>query len=254
MAINQKKAALQLLSRYSLPPNTLGYCGKGSATEKFKSCIIYGKCETIDEEVSHFIVLYPYLKTISALSHRDIFDYKVAECFWLGNELIGEATIVHYELLLKNFQLQGVPASFVEELRVKQPIKFIPFHLFQVLHVGVGKSSGAVPFNLDTINNCMIRWGKVTELNDKTLKIILNSLKTEGGKFVLYQKTVEVAYSEKILKGIKLGDIVTVHWNIVNNILNPKETKNLEYWSYKTLEVINSDPVNLSDVTFLADR
>ena len=40
----------------------------------------------------------------------------------------------------------------IDELRESPPKKFIPTHLFQVLHVGVGKASGSVEFNLETIN------------------------------------------------------------------------------------------------------
>lgn len=230
--------ALKLLSRYSLPPNSLGYCGKGSATEKFKKCIIHGDCTGVDEEISHFIVLYPYLKTIAELSGKNIFDYAVGECFWLGNDLINQAKITDYELLLQNLYTQGVPEDFINELRKKQPAQFIPFHLFQVLHVGVGKSSGAVPFNLDSINNCMIRWGKVIEIRDDTLKAEMNSLKMNNDKYELTLLPVEAKYDPLILKDLKIGDTVTMHWGLVNNILTQKEENNLEFWSKRVLETL----------------
>jgi len=37
-----EKKALQLIPGLSLPPNALGYCGKDSAPEKFKNCVIEG--------------------------------------------------------------------------------------------------------------------------------------------------------------------------------------------------------------------
>ncbi|MDO8515049.1 MAG: hypothetical protein Q7S14_00985, partial [bacterium] len=62
----------------------------------------------------------------------------------------------------------GVPDWLVDDLKNHPPKKFIPTHLFQVLHVGVGRASGSVPFNQETINNCMVsvqngaayHWGK----------------------------------------------------------------------------------------------
>jgi hypothetical protein len=55
------------------------------------------------------LFLHPYIKTIAALSGKDKFDYEVGECFWLGNDLINNATLEHYDLLLDNFLTQGVP-------------------------------------------------------------------------------------------------------------------------------------------------
>ncbi|NMB69735.1 hypothetical protein GYA27_00835 [candidate division WWE3 bacterium] len=233
--------SLQLLSRYSLPPNSLGYCGKGSAPEKFKLCIIDGICDGIEEELTHFIVLHPYLKTISALSKKDKFDYEVGECFWLGNDLINSATIEHYELLLNNFIAQGIPDSFVKELRQKKPKQFIPFHLFQVLHVGVGKSSGAVPFNLETINNCMIRWGRVTSIENNFLTADLNSVEIFENKYRLTKIPYRGEFNSKLVPNLKVGDTISIHWGVVNKILTEKEEQNLSYWSQKTVETVEID-------------
>jgi hypothetical protein len=65
--------ALQLEARFSLSPNSLGYCGKDSAEEKFKECIIQGKCKEVGEEVKHFIVLYPYLETLAGCRPRKVY-------------------------------------------------------------------------------------------------------------------------------------------------------------------------------------
>ena len=81
-------AALQLESRFSLPPNSLGYCGKDTAPEKFKKCIILGECDGVEEEVSHFIVLYPYLKTLAKIMNLLELSYPVVEGYWLGNNYL----------------------------------------------------------------------------------------------------------------------------------------------------------------------
>ncbi|MBU1016745.1 hypothetical protein KJ678_01100, partial [Patescibacteria group bacterium] len=101
--------ALQLVSRFSLPPNYLGFCGKDSAAERLKKCVISGRCENVEEELSHFITLYPYLKTISEIIGLSAFSYPVIESYWLGNEELKKAKPEHFELLLENFAKQGVP-------------------------------------------------------------------------------------------------------------------------------------------------
>jgi hypothetical protein len=73
------KKGLQFISVFSLPPNSLGYCGKNSAAEKFKLCIVEGRTSGIKSEIIKFPVLNPYLNTISKISKSDKYSYKVAE-------------------------------------------------------------------------------------------------------------------------------------------------------------------------------
>ncbi len=230
--------ALQLEVRFSLPPNSLGYCGKDSASEKFKECIIDGKCKKVGEELKHFIVLYPYLETIAGITKLPLFSYEIIESYWIGNDLLKKAKPEHYDLLLKNFEKQGVPDFFVKELQQKPPKVFIPNHLFQVLHVGVGRASGAVLFNLESINNCMIRWGEVVKLMEGIAVINLYSLdelieKSKKHALVIKKETVPI--STDLVPGIKTGDIVAVHWNMVIKILTKDEEKKLRYWTKRCL-------------------
>ena len=231
--------ALQLTSRFSLPPNSLGYCGRNSATEKLKKCVIQGKCDGVAKEITKFIVLYPYLKTIAKMAKLSFTSYDVVECFWLGNNLLKKANLSHYDLLLKNFVKQGVPAWLIDELKKRKPKKFIPFHLFQILHVGVGRAGGAVPFNLDSITNCMVRWGKVDSINENTAKITLNSLEKKKGKYSLVLVKETHSFILEFLPNLKIGDTVAVHWKLITKILNAKEEKSLTYWTNKVLDSQN---------------
>ncbi len=229
--------SLQLVSRFSLPPNSLGYCGRNSATERLKNCVIKGTCDNVAEEITKFIVLHPYLKTIAKITGLPFTSYNVVECFWLGNDLLKKARLKHYDMLLDNFAKQGVPDWLVEELREKRPKRFIPFHLFQILHVGVGRASGAVPFNLDSITNCMVRWGKVNSITNNTADVTLNSLEKRKNKYGLVLVKETQPFIPKFLPNLKIGDVVAVHWKLITKILNSKEEKNLIYW---TKEVLNS--------------
>lgn len=227
--------ALQLEARFSLPPNSLGYCGRETAAGKFKQCIINGECGGVEKEVSKFIVLYPYLETIAKIGKLPVFSHKVIESYWIGNDLLKKIKPEHYDLLLKNFEKQGVPDFFVEELKQKPPKIFIPNHLFQVLHVGVGRASGAVSFNLKSINNCMIRWGEVVKVQNGRAVINLYSLELKGKiyKLVINKETVPI--NMDFVPGLKTGDIVAVHWNMVIKILTKDEEKKLKYWTKKCL-------------------
>jgi len=229
------KKALQLASRFSLPPNSLGYCGKNTAPAKLISCALDGNCNEVTAELEKFIVLNPYLNTLAGITGQNKFSYPVIEAYCLGNNELNKAKPAHYQLLLNHFSKQGVPEWLTKELANKTPRKFIPFHLFQVLHVGVGRASGSVPYNIKTINNCMVRWGKVTSLTKKSLTVTLNSLKSENIHYLLHLVSASFPYRQDLLPGIKINATVAVHWGQVIKILTPKEIANLDYWTRQIL-------------------
>jgi hypothetical protein len=161
-------AALRLACQFALPPNALGYCGSKTGTQKLKNCRDGKSCVGAEEELKKFIVLWPYLKTLSEITKLDPFSYEVVEAYCLGNDLLKKVKNADYEILLKNFKSQGIPDFLIDELKENPPKIFIPTHAFQVLFVGVGRASGAVPFNRKTVESCLItvqggaayHWGK----------------------------------------------------------------------------------------------
>ncbi|MBI3887979.1 hypothetical protein HY310_02830 [Candidatus Microgenomates bacterium] len=189
MAMDTK--ALQLACQFALPPNSLGYCGSKTGTSKLLKCKNSGVCDGVEEELKKFIVLYPYLKTIGEITKKDPFSYEVVEAYCLGNDLLSKVKNTDFKILLKNFKDQGVPDFLIKELKESPPKKFIPTHTFQVLFVGVGKASGSVPFNLETVNNCLItnkngdayHWGKkirpLTTTEQRNLKFWTNKVLKE---------------------------------------------------------------------------
>jgi hydrogenase maturation factor len=158
----------------------------------------------------------------------------------LGNDLLLKAKNSHYPFLLSFFAKQGVPGWFVEDLKKDKPKKFLPTHLFQVLHVGVGRASGSVPFNLETINNCMVRWGKVIKVNKKTVEVKLNSLKLVKKDYKLTYITERFPTVEGFVPGIKVGDVIVVHWKQVVKILTEDEIEKISYWTGEVLKAVNS--------------
>jgi hypothetical protein len=232
------KKALQLESRFSLPPNSLGYCGKETAAFKFKQCIVSGDCRGVKAEVNNFIVLNPYLEFLNKITGKPKFSYELIEGYWIGNNILAKAKPKDYLLLLKFFRKQGVPDFFIQELKEKIPEKFIPNHLFQVLHVGVGRASGAVPFNIKTINNCMIRWGKVESISKNSALIKLNSLKLyRNNKYKLTIIKETIPYDEKITGNLKTKDTVAVHWKMIIKKLTKLEENKIKLWTNKVLQL-----------------
>jgi len=66
------KKALQLACRFSLPPNSLGYCGQNTAPEKFKKCVIDSLCNGIKKELEKIPDPEARLSTISGIGELSI--------------------------------------------------------------------------------------------------------------------------------------------------------------------------------------
>jgi len=231
------KKALQLGSRFSFSPNALGYCGLQSAGKKLKECIEKDECKDVEKELKNFITLHPYLQVLEKIIGKPRFSYETTEAYWLGNDLLKRAKPKDYLLLLKYFGKQGVPDFFIKELEVKKPKFFIPNHLFQVLHVGVGKASSAVPFNIKSINNCMIRWGKVEKITGQKAIVKLNSLKKTKNKYSLIKLKETIGFKKWLTKDLKIGNVVAAHWGLVVKVLTKKEEGNLKFWTQQVCKL-----------------
>ncbi|HNQ31381.1 MAG TPA: DUF6390 family protein [Candidatus Woesebacteria bacterium] len=229
--------ALALASRFAYSPNARGYCGRSSAQKAFIHCIKNGECDGVVAELSHFIVLHPYLLTIAQAVGASPFDYEVIEAYWLGNNLLNKITSADYELLLNAFETQGVAPWLIAQLRTRWPSHFIPTHLFQVLHVGVGQASGSVPFDIHSINECAVRWAqveKITSTGDVSVRSA--RIMQKGGAYILKED-----YEEKLKRDAcalttpVAGSWVALHWGHIVKILRDEELANLTLWTKQTL-------------------
>lgn len=209
------KKALRLHIRCSTGPNGLGYCGKYTAREAYVDCIKTGRCDGVVHELEQFIVLAPYLRTISRITGLHPFSYRVAECYWYGNDLLKQCGSEAYEILLEEFTRQGVPHWLVQELSAHPPKQFFPTHVFQVLHVGVGRASGSVPFSLDSINNCILRPGIVRDITPDAVIVSGASLAITDEKYVLEEAEIRATCDPQLSPRVKQGDWVTIHWGML---------------------------------------
>jgi len=81
-------------ARYAFSPNKLKYCGPDRNSELFsyisKRISDQGLVELLDD----FKVMYPYLKLIADENGiKDVFDERVVEAYWIGNNLLDGVSI-----------------------------------------------------------------------------------------------------------------------------------------------------------------
>jgi hypothetical protein len=205
---------LQLLARFSLPPNRLGYCGDENINPALIRCINHGEADPVLLKLPSFKSQLPYLKTIAEVTGLDYLDYQVVEAYWLGNDLLNQFKSDHYQIFLKHLNSLNLPDFYLHSMSLKQPEFFIPFHLYSV-HLAVPmKISPPIQHQID---QCMISWGKVTP---KTIS--------------------ENHYYPECDPDIKVGDLAAFHWNSVVKILTLEEVENLKYWTHKVMTLADS--------------
>lgn len=228
--------ALQLCSGFAYSPNSLGYCGTKAAQDAFRNCLTRNECGRVESEIKHFLVLYPYLKTIAQATGYDEFSPEVIEAYWLGGDLLKKVTVDDYFNLIENFKAQGVPSFLLHEMEKNIPKQFIPIHLFNILHVGVGRATMSVPFTLNSINNCMIRWGKVIEVDDDRATVKLVHL---NENYQLTKKKIPQSVDQSLCGTILKNDTVLAHWGSVVKKSSSTEIQSLLYWTKKLLSTVS---------------
>jgi hypothetical protein len=79
---------LELAARFSASPNSLCYCGKKTFFKAFMQYLKNKQTKNLENEMKKFKAHYEYLKLISSENNLPLFDKKVVEAFWIGNELL----------------------------------------------------------------------------------------------------------------------------------------------------------------------
>ncbi len=210
-----KPSGLQLLARFSLPPNGLGLCGKEKITSQLSQCITQGHCQSVTQAIPGFKTQLPYLQTIADVTGKDPLDYQVVEAYWLGNDLLNEFRLEHYQVFLHHLQELHLPDFYIHSFTSLQPSFFIPFHLYSVRVLN--QLPQTTPQMQRQMDKCMISCKKVTAAMIKN-----------GQCNVEYNPT------------IKVGDTGAMHWDVVVKILTPQEINHLSFWTTRVLALANA--------------
>ncbi len=231
-------SGVSLCSRYSRVPNNLGFCGPSDNHELFFKCIIGGECEKASLSLKKFEGLYPYLDFIAKKHAKKPFDYEVVEAYWTGNRLLEGFNKEEFMLHLDRLVNVGLPSFIAEKLKNKLPEKPFPMHLFNVVFVGVGNITGAVTANIQNMDNCRIYWAKVLELSEKTAIVKYNPLIADKENAVIGKEIEKKVGFDKRIADIAEGDIVTIHWNEICEIIDAKRKTKIELYTERVLSSI----------------
>lgn len=233
---------LLLFSKYAFPPNRLGYCGP----ENYKDFFEASRGENPKKELKNLALQFegavPYLELIAqANAIKDIFDKRVVEAYWLGNNLLKNVKIKflyhHIEEKFKN-RVKLKDWKWVKEQPAQGAKPFHGFHVFDIYRSAGLLKSGSIDKILETIDKCRISWGKIIGITSQNAVVECQPLEFDSNnKLKLGKKKAEKFYIADIT--LKNGDDVSLHWDYVCDKLNPRQKRNLIYWTNYHLNLTN---------------
>src|SRR5271166_5350756 len=157
-------------ARHAFMPNKLGYCGPDDRGKILQSL----QDSTVDEKLmstlKNFEAAYPFVKLIGKSTGRDPFDYRVAEAYWIGNELLNQVPPDQfYKFALTDLHKKN--RKEIRDLFLSLQNRALPHHTFYVLNSAMSvlsdhhHTSGSGPEALaETMDNCRISWGTVVKV------------------------------------------------------------------------------------------
>lgn len=255
---------LILFARYAFAPNYFKYCGPDRNKDIGEALKGNFDQQELRKVLNHFGAAVPYLNLIARSNHiTDPFDQKVVEAYWLGNSLLfnvpNQAVYRHLVEKVKKRAKSNWPNL---ELEIKLGIK--PNHSFHVLDIYriagfTMDGTRGLPV-IELINNCMISWGKVSQITNHksfldsarkrqiTNKIQITKLQScevevKSQKIVVRNKKFvseqDIKNVQNVGFNIKSGDLVSIHWGFVCDKISERQAKNLEFWTKYHLKITN---------------
>jgi len=210
-------SGLRLAALYGLKPYQLGFCGpqnngellrylkKGNAPKK-----------KIREILEQFKGAYPYYKLIAKRNNiKDPFDERVVKAYWVGNELLEKAG------------------------------GFKSHHSYHVLVKG--SVTGRIVLKGKLLDLCRVGWGKVKSMPRTETKFLVRGQKLKvkcqpliGKKKLKLGEPIEkeIDWDKSLVPNVKIGDLVSFHWNQVAEVLSDKDVRNFEKYKKITLDFL----------------
>jgi len=191
----------------------------------------------------NFFIQYWNIKLnffIAKKNNLNMFDYKVAESYWIGNELLDKFTISDLEELIDNLVKRGMLKSEGERLKSKLVKGFVPHHIFHVFFIEIGKVSSKIEPLFKFKETCRPSCGKIKQIFEDKLIVIRTPIIFENNEYKLaLEEEKEIKYDKFLLSSLKCGDFVAIHWDVAVLKLNKIQVSNMEKYTINFLKLIN---------------
>ena len=234
-------------ARYAFSPNKLKYCGPDKNSELFSYIEAKISDQGLVELLDDFKVMYPYLKLIADENGIvDPFDERVVEAYWIGNEL------------LEGVSMKGFWDQLMEEQKLKKRFKpkdlkwivgKVPkgakvHHSYHVLNVWNRTGHEAKPHTVETMDKCRISWGEIMRVGKNKIKVKAQGLEYKKGKLMLKKGVIkEISWrlgDKKLVRGLRKGDLISMHWGWVCEKVDKFQVRNLEKYTKWHIKLANT--------------
>ncbi len=231
--------------RYAFMPNRLQYCGGGSDN---RTLLEYALADVREPPLAAMLRKFsgalPYLTLIARGNGiADPFDERVVEAYWIGNEFLErvEARAL-YDALRDRFRAE-LPPRVMERVSGTAPAGARPHHSFHVLDVWRQTDGGPSGDVLATLDGCRISWGTVRAVDGGELVVERRPLALPEGKLALgaarIERVTRLVEGKGFATDAEPGDVVSIHWGWVCEVLEPRQVGALERYTLHHLRLAN---------------
>lgn len=239
-----------LFARYAYPPNALGYCGTGDGREWLQIAdgavpITEPITEPIAERARSFDGAWPYLEFLAAVGGGpDPLGEAVTRAYWVGTDLLDRVDPAAFAAFARRAfgDQRGADWSCLAPAD-PNPLPHHSFHVFVVYPwVGVLRRTGS-PRALEVLDRCRIRWGRVESVDGDLARVRTRPLTWDGSVIGIGEPVAEtVRWADRgrsLLPRVDVGDVVSLHWEWVCDVLTPQERAVLTELTHRQLEITN---------------
>lgn len=233
-----------LFARYGYPPNQLGYCGPSD----HRAVLEYGASSTYDqgliELVTSFEGAMPYLELIARSCGRNSLDADVVRAYWVGNRLLERVDPTLFKKMLDERFRKASGRGWDTALDVASGC--FPHHNFHVFAiypwVGLLRGGwGSEP--LEVLDRCRIASGRVEQIVGNSALVATRPLQWDGIELSIGAETMRsVTWRQEGYAQVwpKPGDLVSLHWDRVCDVLDPGSVLELDSRTRKIMTRVNT--------------
>ncbi len=243
---HKEQDGVLLCSRYAFGPNRLHYCGPDANREILAHIRHSSGNPGLETLLKAFRTMHPYLRFIAGANGiQDPFDSRVVEAYWIGNKLLETIAIKSfYRHLLEDHEIPkkiGKKSFNLVMEKVKQGA--LPHHSFHVLEIWKRTGNLEREHTLESMDSCRISWGKIKAVDGPAISVESEPLLYINGKLKLgaptIKKVVQSLETTIELETLKAGDIVSMHWGVICEIITPRNAAFLKKYTLRHIQLAN---------------